>query len=152
MNPGGAHWLGHLLSADRRVQGIQRQPSVGFRRHGVQHEPYHRNVAGFEIVEIGAIADDHLVAAGQCASNAVMYPGIIYPANASSRFVGRIEKLTPFGVLSAKPASEIRMPAIMDFNLLPNMGRMSTRLRSTARTRSSLARTAVPNTGWSLRR
>lgn len=35
-----------------------------------------------------------------------------------------------FAVLAAKPASEIPMPAIMDFDLLPNMGRMTPRLLS----------------------
>ncbi|MER8996154.1 hypothetical protein [Mesorhizobium sp. M0678] len=35
-----------------------------------------------------------------------------------------------FAVLAAKPASEIRMPTIMDFDLLPNMGRMTPRLLS----------------------
>lgn len=37
-----------------------------------------------------------------------------------------------FAVLAAKPASEIRMPTIMDFDLLPNMGRMTPRLRCRA--------------------
>ena len=32
-----------------------------------------------------------------------------------------------FAVLAAKPAPEIRMPAIVDFDLLPNMGRMTPR-------------------------
>lgn len=52
-----------------------------------------------------------------------------------------------FAVLAAKPASEIRMPAIMDFDLLPNMGRMTPRLRSTAKMRCSQARRRRPNTG-----
>ena len=43
-------------------------------------------------------------------------------------------------VLAAKPASEIRMPAIMDFNLLPNMGRMTPTLGSQGRS----ARLAYP--------
>ncbi|RWI86442.1 MAG: hypothetical protein E5X80_25410 [Mesorhizobium sp.] len=46
-----------------------------------------------------------------------------------------------FAVLAAKPASEIRMPAIMDFDLLPNMGRMTPRLESEEKTGYLLAPT-----------
>lgn len=48
-----------------------------------------------------------------------------------------------FAVLAAKPASEIRMPAIMDFDLLPNMGRMTPRLESEEKIDSSRGRTRV---------
>jgi hypothetical protein len=39
------------------------------------------------------------------------------------------------------------MPAIMDHDFLPDMGRMTTRLPSRARTHSSRARTVAPRTG-----
>lgn len=32
-----------------------------------------------------------------------------------------------FAVLAAKPTSEIRVPTVMDLDLLPNMGRMTPR-------------------------
>jgi hypothetical protein len=50
-----------------------------------------------------------------------------------------------FAVLAAKPASEIRMPAVMDFDLLPNMGRMTPRLLSAENHGCSPVQTAAPN-------
>lgn len=49
-----------------------------------------------------------------------------------------------FAVLAAKPASETRMPAIMDFDLLPNMGRMTPRLLSAEKLGCSRAPIEVP--------
>jgi hypothetical protein len=41
---------------------------------------------------------------------------------------------TVFAVLAAKLASEIRMPTVVNFDVLPNMGRMTPRLESEERT------------------
>ena len=55
----------------------------------------------------------------------------------------------PLDVLSSDPPPIQRVPAVMDLNFLPDMGRMTARLRSTARTPCSPAPTAAPSTGRS---
>jgi hypothetical protein len=83
--------------------------------------------------------------------------GIYHPGRSGNDMPGRDDEMndpavgTLFAVLAAKPTSEIRMPAVMHFDLLPNMGRMTPRLRSAARRGCSPARNAVASArpSWS---
>jgi hypothetical protein len=50
-------------------------------------------------------------------------------------------------ILAPNAAPIERVPAIMDLDLVPDMGRMTGRLTSPARTGCSLAPTAVPSIG-----
>ena len=79
--------------------------------------------------------------------------GIEHPRRHDQHIAGRhldIDNLAagaPLDILTSNPAPIQRMPAVMDLNLLPDMGRMTARLRSIAKMPCSLARTAVPSIG-----
>ena len=53
----------------------------------------------------------------------------------------------PLDVLASNSPPIQRMPAVMNLNLLPDMGRMTGRLLSTEKTHSSLVRTKGQKTG-----
>jgi hypothetical protein len=83
---------------------------------------------------------------------------IQHPSRHHDEHAGRdldMHDLTPgpsLGVVAPKPAPIERVPAVADFDFLPDMGRMTPRLLSIARTRSSPAPTAVRSTGRRSRR
>lgn len=60
--------------------------------------------------------------------------GIYHPSRSGNDMPGRGDQMNDpavgalFAVLAAKPTSEIRVPAVMDLDFLPNMGRMTPRL------------------------
>lgn len=59
--------------------------------------------------------------------------GIDHPGRSGNDMTGRDDEMNDpavgalFAVLAAKPTSEIRVPTVMDLDLLPNMGRMTPR-------------------------
>ena len=53
----------------------------------------------------------------------------------------------PFALDASRPLSEQRMPAILNDDILPDMGTMTARLPSRGRTRSLPATTAAPPAG-----
>jgi len=71
--------------------------------------------------------------------------GIEHPRRHDQHIAGRhldIDNLAagaPLDILTSNPAPIQRMPAVMDLNLLPDMGRMTARLPSAARTGCSPA-------------
>ncbi|ESX81704.1 hypothetical protein X756_31280 [Mesorhizobium sp. LSHC412B00] len=64
--------------------------------------------------------------------------GIDHPGRSGNDMPGRDYEMNDpavgalFAVLAAKPMSEIRVPTVMDLDLLPNMGRMTPRWRCRA--------------------
>lgn len=63
------------FKTDRGTQIVQRQRSVGGRRQRVQDETaQYRSAGGFEVVQVGAITENDLVATGTMRKNAIRFP------------------------------------------------------------------------------
>jgi hypothetical protein len=64
--------------------------------------------------------------------------------------VHQLTRCAPLALNTTHPLSVQRMPAIVDHNVLPDMGRMTARLCSIAKMRSSLAMIRGQRTGLAL--